>query len=100
MALEIMRDPRIRSVEWHDLMALTRWEVVKEVLLSLPWITASLVLASYHIYLPALACSFIFFLCGLRQVHNAYHYAVGITKQVIEKLTNPAEVDQLVLAGR
>ena len=84
MSLEIMRDPRVRSVEWRDLVPVTRWEVVKEVLLSLPWLAASLVLASFHLYPLALACSFIFFLCGLRQVHNAYHYAVGIPRQATE----------------
>jgi fatty acid desaturase len=84
MSLEIMRDPRVRSVQWHDLMVLSRWEVVKELLLSLPWLGASLVLAHYHLYVLALGFSFIFFLCGLRQVHNAYHYAVGIPKPATE----------------
>lgn len=89
MALEIMRDPRVRSVEWKDLLPLTRWEIVKEILLGLPWLTASLIFAnltsqSYLWYAPALACSFIFFLCGLRQVHNAYHYVVGVSRPATE----------------
>jgi fatty acid desaturase len=84
MALEIMRDPRVRSVEWRDLLELNRWEIVKEVLLSLPWVATSLVLAHYGLYPLALGFSFIFFLCGLRQVHNAYHYAVGISRTATE----------------
>src|SRR5205814_3345369 len=40
--------------------------------------------AYYGFYLPALAFSFIFFLCGLRVVHNAYHYAIGIPKPATE----------------
>jgi len=84
MALEIMRDPRVRSVEWKDLLALSRWEVVKELLLCLPWLSVSLVLAYYHLYLFALGFSFILFLVGLRVVHNAYHYALGITRPPTE----------------
>jgi fatty acid desaturase len=84
MALEIMRDPRVRSVEWRDLVPVTRWEVVKEILLALPWLATSLALAHYKLYILALPFSFIFFLCGLRQVHNAYHYVVGIPRKATE----------------
>ena len=83
MALEILRDPRLADVDWKDLLSLSRGEVVYEVLLSLPWLVVSLVLAHLALtwpllWIPALGCSFTFFLCGLRQVHNAFHYAVGI----------------------
>src|SRR5262249_4637000 len=84
MALEIMRDPRVRSVEWKDLLRLTRWEVLKELLLVFPWLAVSLLLAHYRWYAPALGFSFIFFLCGLRVVHNAYHYAMGISRPATE----------------
>jgi len=84
LSMEIMRDPRVRSVEWRDLVPVSRWEVVKELLLSMPWLTASLVLAYHHIYLFALGTSFIFFLTGLRQVHNAYHYVLGIPRKSTE----------------
>ncbi len=84
MSLEIMRDPRVRSVEWKDLVPVTPFEVVKELLLSFPWLLASLLLASFRLYPLALGCSFIFFLCGLRQVHNAYHYVVGISRGATE----------------
>jgi fatty acid desaturase len=80
MANHILRDERIRSVEWKDLTHLTRAEVVKELALSLPWLAASLGLANARLYLLALPASFMFFLVGLRQVHNAYHYALGLSR--------------------
>ncbi len=81
MALEIMRDERVRSVEWRDLCDLSRWEVIHELFISAPWLVLSLVLAHYELWFFALGASFMFFLCGLRQVHNAYHYAIGISRQ-------------------
>ncbi|MFN3652124.1 MAG: fatty acid desaturase [Armatimonadota bacterium] len=84
MSLEIMRDPRVRSVEWHDLLELSAWDITKELLLIFPWLIASLTLAYYGQYLIALPFSFIFFLCGLRVVHNAYHYALGIPRLATE----------------
>ncbi len=92
MALEILRDPRLNQVEWKDLCDLSRFEVFYEVLIYLPWLAASLVFAhlggSHHAlwFAPALACSFMFFLCGLRQVHNAFHYAVGVSPAAHEWL--------------
>jgi len=84
MSLEIMRDPRVRAVEWKDLLVLSRWEVVKELLLVFPWLITSLVLAQFGWYFLALPFSFIFFLCGLRVVHNAYHYVMGVSRAATE----------------
>jgi len=84
MSLEIMRDPRVRSVEWRDLMELSQWDIVKELLLVLPWVSTALVLAHFKLYIFALGFSFVFFLCGLRVVHNAYHYALGIPRLATE----------------
>jgi fatty acid desaturase len=81
MQPEIFRDPRIRSVEWRDLTRLTSAEVVQELFLSLPWLAASLWLANRALYVLALPASFMFFLVGLRQVHNAYHYALGLSRR-------------------
>lgn len=86
MALEIMRDERVRSVEWKDLLPLTRWEVVNELLLPVPWIALSIY--AFHLAgavhpawgLVALVGTFFFFLTGLRVVHNAHHYAMGIPR--------------------
>ena len=92
MALEILRDPRLENVEWKDLCSLSSTEVLREVLIYTPWLVVSCVFAhlafSWHLaFLPlALGSSFMFFLCGLRQVHNAFHYAVGVTPKAHEWL--------------
>jgi fatty acid desaturase len=69
-----------RAVKWKDLVAVNRIEVVHELLISLPWLIASLLAARHGWLIAALGCSFMFFLTGLRQVHNAYHYALGLSR--------------------
>jgi fatty acid desaturase len=92
MALEILRDPRLEQVEWRDLCSLSTREVVREVGIYLPWLVLSCVFAHLGAtlhwvwFLPALGSSFMFFLCGLRQVHNAFHYAVGVPPKAHEWL--------------
>lgn len=81
MALEILRDPRLRGVEWRDLCPQTRLETALEASLSLPWLAGSLALAHAGLWLPALAASFAFFLCGLRQVHGAFHHSTGLGRR-------------------
>jgi len=81
MKPEILRDPTVRSVEWRDLTRLTSAEILKELCLSLPWLAASLWLANAQLFPLALPASFMFFLVGLRQVHNAYHYALGLSRR-------------------
>jgi fatty acid desaturase len=73
-------DPRLRGVEWKDLRELSRAEVAHELLISAPWLAGSLTAAAWDHHLPALACSFMFFLTGLRQAHNAQHYALGLPR--------------------
>src|SRR6266850_7788701 len=77
-------DPRLRAVQWRDLVPLRRTEVAGELALSLPWLAASLAAAHHALYFVALGCSFMFFLTGLRQVHNAYHYALGLSRAATE----------------
>jgi hypothetical protein len=71
MRPEILQDSRVRSVQWKDLTLLSSAEIIKELLLSLPWLLISLGMASKGWVFLALAPSFMFFLVGLRQVHNA-----------------------------
>lgn len=78
---EILRDPRVRAVQWRDLTRLSSFEIVKELALSLPWLVSSLWLANHRLWVPALAASFMFFLVGLRQVHNAFHHALGLSRR-------------------
>ena len=69
-----------RSVAWRDLQPLSPGEIAKELLLPWPWLAGSWLFASAGLLVPALACSFVFFLCGLRLVHNAFHCALGIPR--------------------
>lgn len=75
---------RLGAVEWRDLLRLDRIEILHELSISLPWLAGSWIAASHDRHLIALGCSFMFFLTGLRQVHNAYHYALGISRPLTE----------------
>lgn len=70
----------LNSVKWQDLIPQSPKDVVTELSLSLPWLLASLFFAYQAWYPLALFCSYMFFLTGLRQVHNAFHFALGITQ--------------------
>ena len=74
----------LHRVEWKDLLHLSDFEVAHELFLSLPWLAASWFAAAHEHYVLALGASFMFFLTGLRQVHNAYHYALGISRPATE----------------
>jgi fatty acid desaturase len=71
----------LRRVEWRDLMPLRRGEVVREMLLPLPWLGGSLIAAAAESYAIALLCSFVFFLAGLRIVHGGFHQAIGLSRR-------------------
>jgi len=77
---DIYRDPRIRSIEWHDLVPVSRLEILWELVLPLLWLAASLLTAASGYWVVALGLSFMFFLTGLRIVHNAYHAALGLSR--------------------
>jgi len=78
--MSMARDPRLRSVPWRDLLRLSITERIYELLLSLPWLLATLYLLHRQWYVPALVSSFFFFLTGLRQVHNACHTMLGVPR--------------------
>src|SRR5262249_23948253 len=80
------RDVELKAIEWKDLLGLRDREIAHELMLSLPWLAASWAAAVYRCYPWALLASFMFFLTGLRQVHNAYHYALGISRAATEWL--------------
>lgn len=77
----VFHDPRLRSVEWRDLVPVRPSEVLAEPLLPAAWLSASLVMAGYGHYVLALGFSFFFFLTGLRVVHNAFHTALGMSRR-------------------
>src|SRR5262245_8597853 len=70
----------LRAVQWRDLRPLGRRGIAHELGLSLPWLLASLFAAATGHEVLALGCSFMFFLAGLRQVHNAFHDALGLPR--------------------
>src|SRR5712691_3565437 len=74
----------LRQVTWRDLVALTPAEVVRELVLPVPWLAVSLAAAAAGLYPLALAFSFVFFLAGLRIVHGACHYALGLSRRATE----------------
>ena len=78
--MNILQDTRLRLVQWKDLTNLSLKETFIENTISIPWLALSLLLAYWHWYIAALPFSFLFFLTGLRQVHNAFHYTLGTSK--------------------
>ncbi len=68
------------QVKWRDLMQLNLREKLIENLLCWPWLFVSLALAAHEYYLLALPFSAIYFLAALRQSHNGYHNALGISQ--------------------
>src|SRR5439155_24510119 len=71
-------------VQWADLLQLRQRDVVHELLISIPWLIASLAAAASHYYVVALASSFMFFLAGLRQLPNAFHCALGLSRSACD----------------
>lgn len=79
----------LAAVEWRDLTPLEPWERARELVRPIPWLGLALVLAHLG-WLPlALAASFLFFLAGLRLVHDAFHHNIGLGRRA----------NHLVLAG-
>ena len=76
---DIFHDPRLRAVGWRDLVPVTSFETLLEPLLPAAWLSASLLIAAYGHYLIALGFSFVFFLTGLRLIHNAFHSSLGLS---------------------
>lgn len=70
-----------REVPWKDLLPLTKRQIANELLLSAPWLATSLYFYAQAALIPALFCSFYFFLTGLRQSHGAQHFTLGIPRR-------------------
>ena len=80
----LLLDPRVRGVPWRDLLPTTRWEVARELLIGLPWLAASLWLASKGLIVPAAVCSFFLWVAGIRQAHGGMHYSLGLSRAATE----------------
>lgn len=75
-----LQDPRLKALDCDDLLQLKRHEIALELLISAPWLAAELCLLATGHYLPATLAAFFFFLTGLRQVHQGYHLALGLSR--------------------
>lgn len=82
----IFSEPALRRVQWKDLTKLNWREVFIENTITLPWLILSLFFAAKQLYWLAVPCSFLFFLTALRHVHNAFHYALGLSKKKTDGL--------------
>lgn len=71
-------------IEWRDLAATTPADAIRELLLPAPWLLGSLVLAAEELYPLALTAAFVFFLTGLRVVHGAFHYTLGLPRRATD----------------
>ena len=89
-AQDLCDDPRVLAIPWRDLLRQTRREVAGELLISAPWLLGALgcnylAVAKHPAWIAgSLFCSFYFFLTGLRQAHNAHHYALGLSRRATE----------------
>jgi fatty acid desaturase len=92
MTMPLRADPRLRSIEWHDLRKLTRRQKLNELTLSLPWLVASILLFQLGWIVPGMAAAFFFFLTGLRQAHGAQHYSIGIDRRYQDWLLSALSV--------
>ncbi len=82
--MNLLHDPRLKTIRWKDLSRLSLTEKLIENSITLPWLLLSAVLAFFHFYFLALPCSFLFFLTGLRQAHNGFHYTLGTSRGLTE----------------
>jgi fatty acid desaturase len=82
--MSLLQDQRLRTVEWKDLTHLSPLEMIIENSITLPWLLMSCLLAWKQHYLAALPFSFLFFLTGLRQVHNGFHHTLGTSRFLTE----------------
>ena len=81
---DIFHDPRLRAVGWRDLVSVTPFEILWEPVLPAVWLAASLLAAAYGHQIIALGFSFLFFLTGLRLIHNAFHSALGLSRRATD----------------
>ncbi len=70
----------LNASQWRDLVAYKPWETVKELSLPLPWFALEIWANANQYYLLALFAAVYFFLTCLRVSHNAFHYAIGLSR--------------------
>ena len=72
---------RESTVEWRDLVALTRREVWVELTLPLPWLLFAIVAGHAGQHSLLVVATLVMFMMGLRVTHNAFHRNLGISRR-------------------
>ncbi|MEO0917153.1 MAG: fatty acid desaturase [Pseudomonadota bacterium] len=68
------------GIHWFDLQPLRWHETLREILLPVPWLVASLLLFATSLWPAGFLASFMFFLCALRLNHEAIHGNLGLKR--------------------
>ncbi|MFT6023079.1 MAG: fatty acid desaturase [Ascidiaceihabitans sp.] len=75
------QEPTPNGIVWHDLRSFSRWDLLRELTLPLPWIALSFYIYSTDMWMFGPIASFMFFLCGLRLNHEAIHGNLGLSRR-------------------
>jgi fatty acid desaturase len=73
--------PARPDIEWRDLAACSRREIVTELALPLPWLAAALLAGAAGHAALVVAATFVMFMTGLRVTHNAFHRTLGLSER-------------------
>jgi fatty acid desaturase len=74
-----MSRPARPEIAWRDLVALSRFETLRELALPLPWLVLAIVFAFRQHTVLAIVCTFVLFMTGLRVTHGAFHRSLGLS---------------------
>ena len=80
MSLEILTDPRVRATPYQDLRGMSATQTLRELSMGAPFLVGMWLCAARGWWLPALGFAFVFFLVGLRVVHDAFHANLGLSR--------------------
>lgn len=72
--------PLLVAKQWQDLLTYSKWEVVKELTLPLPWLVLFLTSIYHEWHALAFLASAYFFLTCVRISHNSFHFALGLSR--------------------
>ena len=82
-----MNNARIlKAHEWQDLVKYKPWEIIKEVLLPIPWFALEIWAGANQHYVLMLFAAAYFFLTCLRVSHNAFHYCLGLSRTITDAM--------------
>lgn len=73
-----MRDVRLAQVRWRDLVALSGFEILRELALPLAAFGLALLAGAFEIWPLLVLASAVMFMTGLRVTHGAFHRTLGL----------------------